>query len=134
MALVTYVPTPREWEAKPPAELGRGEDGLAAAVAYHRAHESQWPRDFITESGRFIGVADEPADSEVIGPVRPRKEPNGLILRGGYIAAEWGDTQRVDMSFSIAKSYLAVLVGVAHPPGPLPDVHLPMVGTPPDEA
>jgi len=133
MALVTYLPTPREWEAKPPAELGLREDGLAAAVAYHRAHESHWPRDFITESGRFIGVADEPADSEVIGPVRPRKEPNGLILRGGYIVAEWGDTQRVDMSFSIAKSYLAVLAGVAHARGLVHDLDEPVVATARDE-
>ncbi len=108
-----YFPTPREWEAKPPGELGLREDGLAAAAEYHRAHESTWPRDFITESGRYIGVADEPADSEVLGPIRPRKEPNGLIVRGGYVVAEWGDTQRADMSFSIAKSYLSVLAGLA---------------------
>ena len=122
MALVTYVPTPRQWEIKPPAELGLREDGLAAASAYHRAHESAWPRDFITESGRYIGVADEPADSEVLGPVRPRKDPNGLILRHGYVVAEWGDTSRVDMSFSIAKSYLAVLAGVAHARGLIRDI------------
>src|SRR5690348_14315876 len=103
--LVSYLPTLREWEAKPPAKLGLRQDGLAAAIAYHRAHESSWPRDSITESGRFIGVADEPADSQVLGPVRPRKDPNGLIVRRGYIVAEWGDTRRVDMSFSIAKSY-----------------------------
>jgi len=45
--------------------------------------------------------------------VRPRGEPNGLILRGGAIVEEWGDTERADMSFSIAKSYLAALAGIA---------------------
>jgi CubicO group peptidase (beta-lactamase class C family) len=129
MPTVTYLPTPREWETKPPAELGLREDGLAAAIAYHRGHESQWPRDFITESGRFIGVADEPFDSEVLGPVRPRKEPNGLILRHGYLAAEWGDTQRADMSFSIAKSYLAVLAGLAHARGLIRDLDEPVAAT-----
>ena len=133
MALGAYVPTPREWESKPPAELGLREDGLAAAIAYHRAHESAWPRDFITESDRYIGVADEPADSEVLGPVRPRKDPNGLLLRGGYLVAEWGDTQRVDMSFSIAKSYLAVLAGVAHARGLIRDIDEPMAATAIDE-
>ncbi|MBI4594234.1 MAG: serine hydrolase, partial [Candidatus Rokubacteria bacterium] len=39
--------------------------------------------------------------------------PNGLIVRGGYVVAEWGDTRRVDMSVSIAKSYLAALAGLA---------------------
>ncbi len=108
-----YHPSRDEWRVKPPAELGLHADGLRAAAAYHLAHESAWPRDFLTESGRYIGVADEPAASEVLGPVRPRGGPNGLVLRGGYIVAEWGDTRRADMTFSVAKSYLATLAGVA---------------------
>jgi CubicO group peptidase (beta-lactamase class C family) len=134
MPTVTYLPTRRDWERKPPAELGLRDDGLAAAIAYHRAHESAWPRDFITESGRYIGVADEPLDSEVLGPVRPRKDPNGLVLRHGYLAAEWGDTQRVDMSFSIAKSYLAVLAGLAHARGLIGELDEPMAATAVDDA
>src|SRR5205809_751775 len=89
-------------------------EGLTAAIDYHFAHESAWRRDFLTESGRYIGVADEPpAPGDVLGPVRPRGGPNGLILRGGSIVAEWGDTQRADMTFSVAKSYLAALAGLA---------------------
>jgi CubicO group peptidase (beta-lactamase class C family) len=113
MAAMRYVPSATDWEARPPAELGMRPDGLQAAIAWHRAHESKWPRDFLMAGGRFIGVADEPPDSRVLGPVRPRKDPNGLVLRHGYVVAEWGDTARVDMSFSIAKSYLAVLAGLA---------------------
>jgi CubicO group peptidase (beta-lactamase class C family) len=110
---MTYVPPPGKWEARAPEAVGLRAGALDAAIEYHRAHESQWPRDFITKSGRYVGVADEPADSEPLGPVRPRKDPNGLIVRGGYVVAEWGETDRVDMSFSIAKSYLAVLAGLA---------------------
>ena len=89
-------------------------EGLAAAIAYHRAHETSWRRDFLTESGRYIGVNDEPpAPGDVLGPVRPRGGPNGVILRGGSIVAEWGDTHRADMTFSVAKSYLAALAGLA---------------------
>jgi len=110
---VTYAPPAHDWETRPPAALGLREEALAAAIAWHQAHESAWPRDFVTASGRYIGVADEPADSQVLGAVRARGGPNGLIVRGGYVVAEWGDTARVDMSFSIAKSYLAVLAGVA---------------------
>ena len=36
-----------------------------------------------------------------------------MIVRGGEVIAEWGEADHVDMSFSIAKSYLAVLAGVA---------------------
>ncbi len=110
---MTYVPPAAHWEVRPPAALGMRADMLQAAIGFHRGHESAWPRNFITPDGRFIGVADEPEDSEVLGPVRPRADPNGLVVRRGYIAAEWGDTRRVDMSFSIAKSYLAVLAGLA---------------------
>lgn len=110
---MSYHPSRDEWQARPPARLGLHADGLRAAIDYHLAHESAWARDFVTKSGRYIGVADEPAVSEVLGPVRPRGGPNGLVLRGGYIAAEWGDTRRADMTFSVAKSYLAVLAGVA---------------------
>jgi CubicO group peptidase (beta-lactamase class C family) len=113
MAPMTYVPSAAHWEVRPPAALGMRADMLQAAVAFHRSHESAWPRNFLTPDGRYIGVADEPEDSEVLGPVRPRENPNGLVVRRGYIAAEWGDTRRVDMSFSIAKSYLAVLAGLA---------------------
>ncbi|OGL10548.1 MAG: serine hydrolase [Candidatus Rokubacteria bacterium RIFCSPLOWO2_02_FULL_73_56] len=111
---MTYEPTREHWESKPPAHLGLDAAGLAAAIAYHRAHESAWRRDFLTESGRYIGVADEPeAPDDVLGPVRPRGGPNGLIVRRGYVAAEWGDTRRADMTFSAAKSYLAALAGLA---------------------
>jgi CubicO group peptidase (beta-lactamase class C family) len=110
---MTYVPAPGKWETRPPEALGLRADALQAAIEYHRAHESQWPRDFMTASGRYIGVADEPSDSQPLGPIRPRKDPNGLVVRGGYLAAQWGETDRVDMSFSIAKSYLALLAGVA---------------------
>ena len=111
---MTYYPSRDDWQAKPSAELGMSAAGLQAAIKYHRAHESAWPHDFITESGRYIGVADEPeAPGDVLGPVRERGEPNGLILRRGYIVAEWGDTHRADMTFSVAKSYLATLAGLA---------------------
>jgi CubicO group peptidase (beta-lactamase class C family) len=111
---MTYVPPPDDWPSRPPADLGLSAGGLAAAIEYHRAHESRWRRDFLTGSGRYIGVADEPpAPDDVLGPVRHREGPSGLVVRGGHVAAEWGDTRRADMSFSIAKSYLAVLAGVA---------------------
>src|SRR5205814_8499701 len=102
-----------EWEAREPAVLGLAPDALVAAAEHHRAHESTWPRNFVTRSGRYIGVADEPADSVVLGPVRARGGPNGIVLHQGYVVAEWGDTGRADMTFSVAKSYLSFLAGLA---------------------
>jgi hypothetical protein len=34
-----------------------------------------------------------------------------LVVRNGYEVAQWGDIDRVEMSFSIAKSYLSTLAG-----------------------
>jgi CubicO group peptidase (beta-lactamase class C family) len=110
---MTSFPSREEWQTRRAADVGMSADGLRAAVDYHLMHESKWPRDFITSSGRYIGVADEPEDSEVLGPVRARGAANGLILRAGSIVAEWGDTLRADMTFSAAKRYLAVLAGLA---------------------
>jgi CubicO group peptidase (beta-lactamase class C family) len=109
-----YEPTTDDWQARKPDELDMDADVLAEAVQHHRDHESRWRPDFLAASGRYVGVADEPpAPDDVLGPVRPRGGPNGVILRGGYLVAEWGDTSRVDMTFSVAKSYLSVLAGVA---------------------
>lgn len=109
-------------------------DGLATAIEHHLLHESAWRRDFLTAAGRYIGVADEPeAPDDMLGPVRPRGGPNGMVLRGGYVVAEWGDTRRADMTFSVAKSYLAVLAGIALARGLIRDVDDPVRDYAPDD-
>jgi CubicO group peptidase (beta-lactamase class C family) len=40
-----------------------------------------------------------------------------MILKEGYIIAEWGDIDRVDMTFSVTKSYLSTVVGLAYDNG-----------------
>jgi CubicO group peptidase (beta-lactamase class C family) len=114
MAAMTGPRPDADWPTCTPAEAGLSPDALAAAIEYHRAHETAWRRDFLTDAGRYIGVADEPqSPDDVLGPIRPRGGPNGVIVRGGRLVAEWGDTRRVDMSFSMAKSYLSILAGLA---------------------
>ena len=36
-----------------------------------------------------------------------------MIIKDGYIVAEWGDVNRVDMTFSVTKSYLSTMAGLA---------------------
>ena len=38
---------------------------------------------------------------------------NGLIIRGGYVVADWGETTRVDMTHSVTKTFLSTVVGLA---------------------
>lgn len=111
-----YYPDRSDWEQIDPGHAGLDPDGLAQVVAFAEANESPWSRTMYLPDGRYIGTADmdegAPWDT-VLGPVRPRGKANGLVIRHGRIAAEWGDTERADMTFSIAKSYLAILAGEA---------------------
>ncbi|MGO4572610.1 serine hydrolase domain-containing protein [Microvirga sp. 2TAF3] len=66
--------------------------------------------------GIFVGSAhvdDKPPYNRPMGPVVARGGASGVVIRHGKLVAEWGDTSRPDMTFSIAKSYLAILTGLA---------------------
>ncbi len=85
------------------------------AIRYALARETPWPRDLRAhlEAGYF----EPPPHNEVLGPIRARGGPNGLVMRGGEVVARWGDTRQVDFSFSVAKSYLSSLAGIAFADG-----------------
>ena len=87
---------------------------LAAAVAFAIERESQAPRDL--EEAHYRTFGREPF-GEAVGPFKTRGEPTGVILRRGYIVAEWGEPERVDMTFSVTKSFLSTTVGVAYDRG-----------------
>lgn len=115
--MAEYVPgSGADWARIEPGQVGMSASRLAEAVAYAAAHESDWPSSMYLPDGRFVAtgyVNDKPPHDTVLGPVCPRGGCNGMVLRHGRIVAEWGDTVRADMTFSIAKSYLAVLAGIA---------------------
>jgi CubicO group peptidase (beta-lactamase class C family) len=119
-----YVPGPHDrWERRAPADVGMDSARLEAAVRFALANETPWLRDLDEQVRR--NTAREPYP-EVLGPTRERGGPSGLVVRRGYIVAEWGDTRRVDMTFSVAKSYLSVVAGLAFDRGLIPDVHEPV--------
>ena len=120
---MTYLPPPHTapWATATPAEAGLDPAALAAAARHAGECETPWQRDLaLMVTGDF---QERPPWNETLGPVRPRGGPNGLVLRGGHIVAEWGDTTRVDMTFSVAKSYLAILAGLAWDRGLFADPH-----------
>ena len=112
------------WPHATPEEARFDVVRLAAAVAFAEAHEIPWQRDLRAqlEAGNF----EPPPDNEIIGPVSPRGGPNGLLLRHGKLVASWGDTRRVDMTFSVAKSYLSILAGIAVADGLVADLDEPV--------
>jgi CubicO group peptidase (beta-lactamase class C family) len=112
---MSYIPTTdANWETIGPAEAGFDPQRLAAAIAYAESHETSWPYD-LEDAGNVPGLSqfEKPPWNEALGIFKPRGGPNGLLLKGGRIAGQWGDPARVDMTFSIAKSYLACLTGIA---------------------
>ncbi|MEM7423275.1 MAG: serine hydrolase [Pseudomonadota bacterium] len=85
---------------------------IEAAVAFALANESTMDRDIgaALAGGHF----SEPLpDGAILGPVRPRGDPSGVILHQGRTIARWGPVDAPDMTFSVAKSYLAIVAGLA---------------------
>ena len=119
-AQATYYPARGGWEHRRPAQVGMDSFMLAEAVAFARANENDAGPDLreYLES-RF---RDDPY-GELLGPMRARGGPNGVVIRHGYVVAQWGDVERVDMTFSVSKSYLATTVGLALDRGMIRDVH-----------
>ena len=113
-----------DWEKKRPEELGFDARRLQEAVDFAVASESDAPRD-LEESHSLGGFGREPFD-EAVGPHRVRGPMSGIIVRQGYIVAEWGDTARVDMTFSVTKSFLSTTIGLAWSDGLIRDLDDPV--------
>lgn len=105
-----YYPDRGDWQRRTPAQAGMDAARLDSAVAFAVASESTSPRDL--ELAHYQTFGREPL-GEAVGPFATRGDPTGLIVRGGYVVAEWGDPDRVDMTFSVTKSFLSTVVGVA---------------------
>jgi CubicO group peptidase (beta-lactamase class C family) len=97
---------------------------FSEAIAYAQAHEVPWPRDPARDpAGWGVHHADPPPYNRLRGPVHPRGGVSGVIRIGGKEVAAWGEPDRADLTFSVAKTYLALLAGVAHARGLLPDAN-----------
>lgn len=105
----TYYPSRFSWEQKTPDEVNMDAQAVQAAIDYAKANESNNPRDLNIHLNSRTG---EPYN-EIIGPVKERGPMTGMIIKDGYLVAEWGEPHRVDMTFSVSKSFLSSTVGLA---------------------
>ena len=112
-ASAQYYPTKDNWERRSVEQSGFDAAKLQAAVDFAKASESTTKTDF---ESLHAAIANEPFNA-IIGPVKVRGPNSGLIIRKGYIVAEWGDTRTVDMTFSATKSYLSTVAGLAFDTG-----------------
>lgn len=100
------------------------DNALRQAVQFSIDHESTWDREITGNWG--VHLQDPPPWNRLLGPVHPRGPVSGTIVAGGKTLASWGEPKRADLTFSVAKTYLALLAGVAHDRGLLPDVNEPV--------
>lgn len=105
-----YFPAAENWEKRPPAQVKFDEAKLKEAIDFAVKSEPKVPRNL--EQAHYQSFGREPF-GEAIGAFKERGAPTGIILRGGYIVAEWGEPNRVDMTFSVTKSFLSTVVGLA---------------------
>ncbi len=94
------------------------------AIDFACANETSWSRDNLANWG--IHLADPPPWNRLLGPVHPRGGVSGVIHVAGQKVCEWGEPHRSDLTFSIAKTYLAMLAGVAVGTGLLPSIDEPV--------
>ncbi len=98
------------WERRTVEQAGFDGAKLKEAIDFAIAREPKTPKDL--ELAHYQSFGREPF-GEAIGPFKERSGSAGMIVRNGYVIAEWGDTRRVDMTFSVTKSFLSATVGIA---------------------
>jgi CubicO group peptidase (beta-lactamase class C family) len=113
-----YFPPAGDWAHKSPASLGMDPARLAEAVAYASSHETERAKDFSDQQQTF----GQPLGSL---PTK-RAATNGVVIYKGYVVAEFGDTHFVDPTYSVAKSMLSTVAGVALRDGKIADLNQPV--------
>ncbi|HXN98859.1 MAG TPA: serine hydrolase [Candidatus Acidoferrales bacterium] len=112
-----YFPPQGEWQRKLPSELGFDSTKLKEAIVYAQANGGSW--DFEKQQVRVFGAP--------LGPLpKTHAATNGIVLRHGYLVAEFGDIKANDPVYSVAKSFLSTLCGVAVERGLIRDVNDPV--------
>jgi CubicO group peptidase (beta-lactamase class C family) len=91
-----FPPANQSWETKNPKVFNLKKATLDNAIDFAKSNEYNGERDH-----------------QILGPTKKRGGPAGIILKNGYQIASWGETKRVDMTFSVTKSYLSTVAGLA---------------------
>ena len=90
-------------------------------------NETSWATD-PAEGGRNWGIHknDPPPYNKLLGPVFSRGPVSGVIRKDGQTVFEFGLPDKPDMTFSVTKTYLALVAGVAFDQGLLANLDEPI--------
>ena len=108
------------WQIKKPEELKMNKTLLDSAVSVALKSENKVERDL--RIANIKSYSREPG-YKIVGPMKERGGPAGLVIKNGYIVAQWGDVNRVDMTYSVTKSYLSTVAGLAIDQGLIKNVN-----------
>lgn len=98
------------WQTKTALQLKLNQTLIDSAVKLAINSENKVEKDL--RIAILKSYANEP-DYKIIGPTKERGTAAGIIVKNGYIVAQWGDINRVDMTFSATKSFLSTTAGLA---------------------
>lgn len=123
-----FPPKGEAWTTRTPAQEKLDPKKLQAAIDFAVSAEMQYPPELAkTADIRDLRIsvplkyAGE-AFNTPIGPLKPHAPANGIIIRHGYIVAEWGKTHDVDMTFSVSKTFVSSVAGLAFDRGMIKSV------------
>ena len=119
-----YPDRGREWKSRTPEEIGINGEELEKAIVFAESNEYSGSRDLRIA---ILNAFEHEPYHYIAGPTKERGGPAGMILIDGYKIAQWGDVKRVDMTFSVTKSYLSTIAGLAIDKGLILDVHEPVI-------
>ena len=111
------------WQTKTAQQLGMNKQKLDSAVSFAMNNENKADRDL--RLAVLKAYIREPG-YEIVGPMKERGGPAGMVIKNGFIAAQWGDINQVDMAFSATKSLLSTVAGLAVDDGLIKNVQDPV--------
>ena len=108
-----YIPVKGTWERLNPSEVNINPTITKKVEAFAKKFDCGFPTNL-----NDVDVSDDPPDwAGKIVPMKDRGIPSGLIIKDGYIISEWGNPERTDMIFSVTKSFLPLIAGIAYDNG-----------------
>ncbi len=114
------------WQRISPEEAGMDPVLINEAIELSKRSETSIPKQAELAIQQWR-TGNEDTHRSIIGPVKDHDAGvNGMIIKDGYIVAEWGDVERVDMSYSVTKSFITLVMGVAMDRGLVDSEHDPV--------